>query len=424
MHAPRMCPICHDTITKRCCILDCGHSYCMACLEMALTQSRAPTMKCATCRAVVRKDTIEFINTARISEAAAATANSSFSTPATAADGVQPVTVVGDHSAKITGCIRCLKGILAADSLDKTVVFSQWNEVLDLLAQACAENGITAVLAVDTAKFHKALQRFKTEAGTSVLLLPYSKGGQGLNIIEASHVILVEPVLDPRLELQSIGRVHRIGQTKETFVHKFVIQDTIEQAIVATTATSGRELTLGDLSRLLSSSSTPSSSLVTSSSDYALTSGGGGGHVASETRQPECILERRQVDAQVGAEVLVQWRGTGNMATWMPEAQLNREVLDCLLYADRFWAQPIRYRGRTVERQAALATLTTAAAFDQPAEFALWEKRSLLGRYVHVPLARLLLATEAIEVAQAADSSEYEPEMDGVLQRARASFAC
>ncbi|KAG8444170.1 hypothetical protein GDO86_009377, partial [Hymenochirus boettgeri] len=66
-----------------------------------------------------------------------------------------------------------------------------------------------------------------------ILLLLLTYRLHGLNIIEATHVLLVEPILNPAHELQAIGRVHRIGQTKSTVVHRFLIKATIERRMQA-----------------------------------------------------------------------------------------------------------------------------------------------------------------------------------------------
>ena len=70
---------------------------------------------------------------------------------------------------------------------------------------------------------------FQNREDVRVLLLPITSGAHGLNLVEASNVLLVEPILNPAQELQAVGRVHRIGQTKATTVHKFLIKSTIEE---------------------------------------------------------------------------------------------------------------------------------------------------------------------------------------------------
>ncbi|CAG9460083.1 unnamed protein product [Pedinophyceae sp. YPF-701] len=66
-----------------------------------------------------------------------------------------------------------------------------------------------------------------------VALLPLRVGANGLNITEAQHVVFVEPLLDPAVEAQAVGRVHRIGQTRETQVHRFVVEATVEEGVHA-----------------------------------------------------------------------------------------------------------------------------------------------------------------------------------------------
>ena len=58
------------------------------------------------------------------------------------------------------------------------------------------------------------LCEFKRSPNINVLLLPLHSGSKGLNIVEATHVVLAEPGLNVGAELQAIGRIHRMGQTQ------------------------------------------------------------------------------------------------------------------------------------------------------------------------------------------------------------------
>lgn len=66
----------------------------------------------------------------------------------------------------------------------------------------------------------------------------------GLNLTVAQTVILVEPLLHPSLELQSVGRVHRIGQAKETFVYQYYISDTVDERVALLAGRKRRSLFL------------------------------------------------------------------------------------------------------------------------------------------------------------------------------------
>lgn len=103
--------------------------------------------------------------------------------------------------------------------------------MLDLIIDLLNANSITFSYVKDTNSFQKKIDMFKKDTAINVLLMPYSFGANGLNVIEATHVLLVEPTLNKSQEIQSIGRVHRIGQTKPTFVYRFMVKNSIEEHV-------------------------------------------------------------------------------------------------------------------------------------------------------------------------------------------------
>ena len=52
---------------------------------------------------------------------------------------------------------------------------------------------------------------------------------------QANNVFLVEPCVNPALERQAIGRVHRMGQKRVVKVWRLVMKDSIDEKIITVT---------------------------------------------------------------------------------------------------------------------------------------------------------------------------------------------
>lgn len=212
---PEPCPICARPLGQEWAVLTCGHCFCNECIAIIVEQysvgSRNRAIKCAICRQTTSHTEISYV----------------FTTQSSGQD--QDIPVKGSHSTKVEAVVRTLKKIQMTDPVAKCLVFSTWQSVLDIIAKALFDNTMEFSQINGNHKFQENLSSFKYDAKINILLLPLHTGSNGLNIIEATHVLLVEPILNPAHELQAIGRVHRIGQTKPTFVHRFLIKSTIEE---------------------------------------------------------------------------------------------------------------------------------------------------------------------------------------------------
>ncbi|XP_068794915.1 E3 ubiquitin-protein ligase SHPRH isoform X1 [Struthio camelus] len=212
---PEPCPICARQLGKQWAVLTCGHCFCNECIAIIIEQysvgTRRSSIKCAICRQTTSHKEISYVFTAE-------TANQEDDIP-----------VKGSHSTKVEAVVRTLKRIQFKDPGAKSLVFSTWQDVLDIISKALYDNNMVFSQINGISKFQENLSAFKYDPKINILLLPLHTGSNGLNIIEATHVLLVEPILNPAHELQAIGRVHRIGQTKSTIVHRFLIKATIEE---------------------------------------------------------------------------------------------------------------------------------------------------------------------------------------------------
>jgi hypothetical protein len=72
------------------------------------------------------------------------------------------------------------------------------------------------------------------QAGEADLfLISLRAGGTGLNLTAADTVVHLDPWWNPAVEDQASDCVHRIGQTRPVTIYRLIMQDSIEERIVA-----------------------------------------------------------------------------------------------------------------------------------------------------------------------------------------------
>jgi SNF2 family DNA or RNA helicase len=119
-----------------------------------------------------------------------------------------------------------------ADSGRKAIVFSQWVEPLEYLAQVLSIHGVVQYHGRVPQRDRQALlDRFRADPDQHVILMSYGTGSVGLNLQFANYVFLFDRWWNPAVEDQAINRAHRLGQKDPVFVFRFVSQNTIEGRI-------------------------------------------------------------------------------------------------------------------------------------------------------------------------------------------------
>lgn len=77
------------------------------------------------------------------------------------------------------------------------------------------------------------ITRFRIAQSPRALLVSLRAGGVGLNLGEATHVVLFDRWWNPAVEIQAIYRAHRFERDLPLHVVRFLMLDTIEEHIAA-----------------------------------------------------------------------------------------------------------------------------------------------------------------------------------------------
>lgn len=139
-------------------------------------------------------------------------------------------------SAKILKAMEILQNIRDAGKGEKTIIFSQFTSLLDLLELPIFDMGwkyrrFDGTMSA-TAR-NDAVLGFTDEPECRILLVSLRAGNAGLNLVAANQVIIMDPFWNPYVEEQAIDRAHRIGQQREVRVHRVLVENTVEDRILA-----------------------------------------------------------------------------------------------------------------------------------------------------------------------------------------------
>ena len=139
-------------------------------------------------------------------------------------------------SGKILKTMEILQATQHRNDNEKTIIFSQFTSLLDLLEVPIADRGWGYKRydgSMSSNSRNEAVIEFSDNPDCKIMLVSLKAGNSGLNLVAASQVIIFDPFWNPYIEEQAIDRAHRIGQLRPVMVHRILVPETVEDRILA-----------------------------------------------------------------------------------------------------------------------------------------------------------------------------------------------
>eukprot|EP01035_Chromulina_nebulosa_P016978 gene16978-22475_t len=229
-NASESCIICQDDLTSgKVVVLPCAHLFHGSCISKWLKVHK----KCVICKRPARLDSMSTVANYGISQAnqispSKSTDRSTRDSLYINDDVTDVITheVKGSWGTKIDTLIADVLLFIRSEDLmgEKAIIFSQWVEMVEIVSQALTYNNISHSCCTNYNKDFKLggpLDSFKINPDIRILIMPLYLGAEGLDLIVASHVFLLEPLINSNLEAQAINRIDRIGQKKQPHIIKY-----------------------------------------------------------------------------------------------------------------------------------------------------------------------------------------------------------
>jgi SNF2 family DNA or RNA helicase len=133
-------------------------------------------------------------------------------------------------SRKFEGLLSLING---EEKDEKVLIFTQFRRTLEYLERGLIEAGENPAI------FHGSLSPTEKDAAvvsfqkTRRILISTEAGGEGRNLQFCRTVVNYDLPWNPMRIEQRIGRVHRLGQTRDIRIHNFTARDTVEDYVLA-----------------------------------------------------------------------------------------------------------------------------------------------------------------------------------------------
>ncbi|KAH7025547.1 putative SNF2 family helicase/ATPase [Macrophomina phaseolina] len=137
-------------------------------------------------------------------------------------------------SGKIQKTIELVKDFMKNG--DRTLFFSQFKMVLDVMEDALSAEGIPFLRfdgGTATSGRQDLIDQFYQDEEIPIFLVSTGSGGSGINITAANKVIINDLSWNPQEDIQAENRAHRVGQLRDVEVIRLVTRGTVEEQILA-----------------------------------------------------------------------------------------------------------------------------------------------------------------------------------------------
>jgi len=217
------CSVCLDSLVDPV-ITRCAHVFCQHCImDIISSENMAPN--CPLCRAPVNENDLIKVPENKKNK----------STETEKPNG--EMTTVEKNSSKLEALLNALVVIRNQNPSIKSLVVSQFTSFLDLIEDALrGENFLFVRLdgRMTQEARAQAIERFSdtSSSAPTVFLLSLTAGGVGLNLTAATRVFLLDPAWNPAVEEQCFDRSHRLGQTQEVIITKYIVTNSVEERML------------------------------------------------------------------------------------------------------------------------------------------------------------------------------------------------